>query len=179
MVILRKENEMKKNIVIFGCDNTGKTNLSRVLKDEFAAEGVEANIVTSIGKASKEEQVKFINDKLNSVGIKIFDRFSPIEEFVCGYVLRGKSNFTLSELNSFIDRVDLFIFCYPGLFSVLNWGEREQMEGVKQNVLRLINRYNDVAMYLKDEKKYIVEYNYNSIESVNDVVKKALYVGGR
>lgn len=170
---------MKKNIVIFGCDNTGKTNLSRVLKDEFESEGIEANIVTSIGKASKEEQNKFINDKLNSDGIKIFDRFVPIEEFVCGYVLRGKSNFTLSELNNFASNVDLFIFCYPGLFSVLNWGEREQMDGVKENVLRLINKYNDIAMYLKDKNKNIVEYNFNSIESINNVVKKALEVGGR
>ena len=60
-----------------------------------------------------------------------------------------------------LKKVDLFIFCYPGLFNVLNWGEREQLDGVKDNALKLINAYNEMAISLKSLGFKVFEYNYN------------------
>lgn len=174
---------MNKNIVVFGCDNTGKTNLTRVLNDVLKEAGVNVKIIGSIGKAKKETQQDYITNMLDLEGIKIFDRFTPIEEYVCGNVLRGKSNFNLDELKVFSNKVDLFVFCYPGLFNILNWGTREQMEGVKENALDLITNYNCMAVWLVENGFNVTEYNYNirGLEvngGMDDIIKQVLKIGG-
>lgn len=159
---------MNKNIVIFGCDNSGKTTLATSLKFICDLKYGSDNVykVTSLGpKRTLTEQVNFMEKNLISEGVKIFDRFPLIEEYVCGPIFRNKNNFEnypASEGEKLLRSVDLFIFCYPGLFSVIDWGAREQMDGVKENVIELINGYNKIAFDLKKSGFNIVEYNYTT-----------------
>lgn len=156
-----------KKIVVFGCDNTGKTTLcetiQRSLKKIYKTD--EVYIAKSLGpNKTVEEQVAFMEEMLNDENRSIiFDRFPIIEEATCGEVLRGKNNFAEwegTDVINLLGKVDLFIFCYPGLFNVLKWGDREQLDGVKDNVLPLINAYNKMAFALKQLNFNVMEYNY-------------------
>lgn len=152
------ERMVNKNIVIFGCDNTGKTTLAHDLVTVLDCQG---EFVPSAGPGDLEYQEAYISKYLNKNGIKIFDRFAPIEESVCGTILRGENNFSDSAMFSlYMNKVDLFIFCYPGLLNVMNWGEREQMAGVKDNVVDLINGYNRIANWIIKNGMSLFEYNY-------------------
>ena len=161
------------NIVIFGCDNSGKTTLAKALCSVIE----DSRYVMSLGpNKTLDEQIKFMTENLDVTRVNVFDRFPYIEENVCGNVLRGVDNFSGLDTSTFLDKVDLFIFCYPGLKSVLNWGDREQLDGVKKNVVGLINGYNKYAYKLIQNKCRVEEYNYNTLEIIWDWVKYFGYI---
>lgn len=167
---------MEKNlkIVVFGCDNTGKTTLCEGLQDCFLQNGYNAEIAKSIGANKTVEQyVDFMKKNLRKKHIVIFDRFPIIEEATCGRVLRNNDIFEewqAEDISELIDEVDIFIMCYPGLFNTLNWGEREQMEGVKDNATKLIDAYNQMAVALLKLNCLVMEYNYTN-KTPEDVFK--------
>lgn len=176
---------MNKNIVIFGCDNSGKTTLSQdiskeldlLLRNNGLAYPIECK--HSLGpNVTLEQHENFMNENLDKDCITIFDRFPFIEEGVCGSILRGHNifgHYTKEEQDVLLSKVDLFILCYPGLFNIINWGEREQMEGVKENVVNLIKGYNMIAVNLKDNGYNVVEYNYRCdapFTIISDVAKE-------
>ena len=154
-----------KKIVVFGCDNTGKTTLCNYLKkiydEEKDIEG-KIEIAKSIGpNKTKQEYIDFMEKELNKENSVIFDRFPVIEEYTCGNILRGENIFDGDIIVPFLEKVDVFVFCYPGLFKTLNWGNREQMNGIKENAVDLINAYTLMAYMLKSLGYNVIEYNYN------------------
>lgn len=165
---------MNKNIVVFGCDNSGKTTLcENIVKYINETKDIKAEYVRSLGPNKKlDEQVKFMKDNLSKDGVKLFDRFPLIEERVCGRILRGEDNFqNYMEMVDLLKPVDLFVMCYPGLLSVLKWGDREQLTGVKENIVGLINGYNWVAYdYIKSGFN-VTTYNYNIPLSFSEMTK--------
>jgi len=64
------------------------------------------------------------------------------------------------NVKDLLDKVDLFVYCYPGLFTILNWGDREQMDGVKERAFELIDAYNRLAVQLKSNGYNVKEYNF-------------------
>ena len=158
---------MNKNIVIFGCDNAGKTTLAYELQDMISNFGYIVEYHHSLGKdATLDEMHNFMRENLIKDCVTIFDRFPVIEERVCGKVLRGKDAFQSyylsyrDEFDSMCSKVDLFIFCMPHLFDVLNWGEREQMDGVKDYALDLISGYQKMAVELKQKGFNVIQYSW-------------------
>lgn len=153
----------KSKFVVFGCDNTGKTTLCRNLRD-YLNEQYNVEIAKSIGaNKSLYEYMEFMKSNIEKENIVIFDRFPIIEEATCGKVLRDSNIFgkwDSIETMEILESIDAYIFCYPGLFNILNWGNREQMSGVKDNVLKLINAYNEIAVALKSIGLNVFEYNY-------------------
>ena len=144
-------------IVIFGCDNTGKSTLGAYL-----AEMLNGKCVHSPGVVPIEQMKEFMETNLESEETVIFDRFPIIEEHVYGPLFRGENKFKDSEYNkSILDKVDLFIYCNPKFFSILNWGTRDQYPGVKENVLEIIKQYNLAAFTLRYKGHYVVEYNFD------------------
>ena len=168
-----------KKIVVFGCDNTGKTTLCNYIKDRFEKThdvkeeySDKIYIAKSIGpNKTVDEYIDFMKDELLNGNNVIFDRFPVIEEYTCGNVLRHKNIFEGELVTPFFKMVNVFIFCYPGLFNTLNWGEREQMDGVKENAVDLINAYNLMAYTLKSLGYNVIEYNYK-VDTMYDVYKK-------
>lgn len=156
-----------KKIVVFGCDNTGKTTLCNDLLEEFNDYGGLSGktvLAKSIGpNKTKKQYIQFMEAFLNSNDNVIFERFPLIEEVVYGNILRGKNIFD-SEDGDMIYRcfncVDLYIFCYPGLLNILNFGKREQMEGVIENSIDIINGFNRVVELLLKQGFDVMEYNY-------------------
>lgn len=142
-----------------------KTTLSNDLTKIFNANGYICDAIHSPGPKSTEELVAFIENNLldsSSKEIRIFDRFPIIEEAVYGKLLRGGSRFDDEEYNKkTVSKIDSFIYCFPGEESILNWGDREQMDGVKENVLEIVDEYNNIVEKLIKEKKNVIIYDYN------------------
>lgn len=154
---------MNKNIVIFGCDNAGKTTLAEQIIDMLNQWGYKAKYRHSPGKdAPIGVMFDFMESNLTEDCITIFDRFPVIEEEVCGRVLRGKNIFDgyVGETDAMLSKVDLFVFCMPHIFDIINWGEREQMDGVKDSVLELIHGYEELAVKFKILGYNITQYSW-------------------
>lgn len=151
------------NIVIFGCDNTGKTTLG-----ESLASKLDYTYVHSLGPAVSQDDMCNFMESFTETGNVIFDRFPIIEEEVYGNLLRGKNRFGNIDTDKYcrkmLDKIDLFIYCYPGLFTTLNWGERDQMDGVKERSLDIISHYNKLAVKLKTLGYNVKEYNFKCDE---------------
>lgn len=172
------EKVTNKNIVILGCDNSGKTTLSNQLVEYLKLNNYRVEYKHSLGpNVTIEQQKQFMEDNLSNSCVTIFDRFPFIEEGVCGTILRGFNAFDSGDEEEdekyekeLLSKVDLFILCYPGLFEVIDWGEREQMFGVKENIVNLIKGYNMVAVNLKNLGYNIKEYNYKC-DDIKDLME--------
>lgn len=155
--------DYNSKIVVFGCDNTGKTTLCKELKNIMDVYW-NVEIAKSIGaNKSLYEYMDFMKNNIAKENVVIFDRFPIIEEATCGKVLRDSNMFgkwDSIETMEILEAIDVYILCYPGLFATLNWGDREQMEGVKENALKLINAYNEIAVALKSIGLNVFEFNY-------------------
>lgn len=172
---------MKDKIVLFGVDNSGKTTLAKQLGYLYDANFGKTFVTIPLGPANLDEQINFMKTHLNSNVHTIFDRFPILEEMVCGNVLRGFSNFDAlsdEQCDMYFDRINCFILCYPGILKVTEWGERDQMQGVKENVLMLINTYNALAFSLLQNGKNLIEYDYTR-DTPEDVFNKINEMLGR
>ena len=176
--------ERGKNIVVFGCDNTGKTTLSEFLVGKIKSEKPELKPIykKSLGpNKTMIEQTLFMGIMCNLKNLVIFDRFPIVEEMTSGVVLRNKNNFqnmSKIQIESYLKMVDCYIFCYPGLFEVMNWQEREQLDGVKENALELINQYNRFAFALKECGFNVIEFNYKADTFDSFYIKLKKVLGG-
>ena len=159
-------------IVIFGPNNSGKTTLAETITKAFP----EIKSLHSPGPVPLESQIKFIEDNLNSDESVVFDRFPWIEEETCGRVIRHKSNFETvnrKDIYKWIKAVDLFVYCFPGMDNILAWGEREQMNGVKENIWKLAKSYSYVFDMLQNLKGTlsVIHYDYTGEENLSKLME--------
>lgn len=127
------------NIVVYGCDNSGKTSLANHIAEKFKLQYVRSKGGPNM---STQEVLQYLDKNLDE-GNKVFDRFSIIEEYTNGLILRGKDRFReefIDEL-SFMERVDLFIYACPSMEEVKKFGDREQMDGIIENIDKLREMY--------------------------------------
>lgn len=161
--------EKGKKIVVYGCDNTGKTTLCKNLSKIFnSSEGLSGRTlwVKSLGPGKTlSEYINFMIGFLNSHDNIIFERYPLFEESIYGNLLRGRNVFEDLKENDKYDElltgVDVFIHCFPGFDSLLNFGQREQMGGVKENVMQIVTEFKRLTNFLKENDFPVIEYNYN------------------
>lgn len=162
------------NIVIIGLDNSGKTTLANSLVEMLEKSGSRCKYVHSLGNVSLDQQLEFLNHELSEdteYDYKIFDRLPPIEEKVYGVVLRGVNRYGSTGIERFwLSKVDLFIFCNPGLDVITNWGNREQMNGVIDNSKSLYNRYLEVYNELVNSGYNVKTYNFK-MDDYKELIK--------
>jgi hypothetical protein len=149
------------NVVIFGPDNSGKTTLATTIEKDLGF--VQKH---SPGPVSPEKMVEFMVDNISSIENIVYDRFPAIEEATCGVVLRGINK--LSDQRKIVDRilskVDLFVMCMPPVGVITKWGDREQMEGIKENINELISAYKDLFSELRDKGYPVYYYDWTQGE---------------
>ena len=173
-----------KNIVVFGCDNTGKTTLAEYLVKKINQENPECKAIyqKSLGpNKTKNEQITFMGNTTSMKNLVVFDRYPLVEELTSGVVLRGKHTFQNSskeQMEFYLNKIDCYVFCYPGLFEVLKWEDREQLDGVKENVIDLINQYTRFAYALKECGFNVIEYNYKADTLDSFYLKLKEKIGG-
>lgn len=170
----KTKNKRPVKIVIFGPDNAGKTTLAKTLEEEMWMD--DFHYSHSPGPVSVEKMCEYIVDNLASDQNVIFDRFPVIEEMVCGNVLRGVDKFDQyrKKANDFLNKIDLFIFCNPGTKAITNWGTREQMDGVKENIDKLFQKYCELFQDLTEEGRNAMMYDWHNSKVENEKVKERI-----
>lgn len=160
---------MKSKVVVFGPDNSGKSTLCESIKKDFGYEHL-----NPLGPAKIIKQLNYMVKNLKTPDLVVFDRFPVIEEFACGRVLRGSSNFDNCQdiANICLAAVDLFIFCNPPIENIVDWGEREQMNGIKENITELYCAYNRVFKYLGESGLNVIEYDWTRESEYDKIIKE-------
>ena len=161
-----------KKIVVFGPDNAGKTTLAMDI-----CSTLDYSYSHSPGPVPVEQMAKYIEDMFSLDKNIIFDRFPVVEEITCGTVLRGINKFDVmkEKAEMFLANVDLFIYCNPDMSVIENWQEREQMEGVKENIGALRKAYDDLALEFGEAGYPLMYYDWTKgaeeIENVKERIK--------
>lgn len=161
-------NKRGKKIVIFGVDNSGKTTLAERLMNLFS----NFQVKHSPGPGSPEEMVKWMDENVFSSQDLICDRFPLIEEGVNGPILRNVDVLANIDSDRYYDNIDLFIFCDPGLDVIQNWGVREQMDGIKENVNALYDAYCNLARLLAFADFPLIKYDWTNDDEILKRVKE-------
>lgn len=150
-------------IIVEGCDNSGKTTLVAKLAQDLQ--------LLSINNRKRPQSLEEVNYytlhmvQLSMYHSTIFDRWQPISEPIYGPVCRGidliDSNSLARLLAITQEAKPLVIYCRPSLSTILNFGDRGQMEGVVQHGAELVSCY-DSAMKTIAGILPVVKYDYEA-----------------
>ena len=148
-------------IIIEGPDNAGKTMLGQALSERW-----EIPLVHSVrpeASWNEEDILRHSVFQLRPQGA-ILDRVYAISEYIYGRIIRGKSDLGDRHYEALLDLYDrnlLIIYCRPSDKTILDNGERDQMDGVLAHHSQIIEEYDyvmrEVAMFGKSR---VVRYNW-------------------
>lgn len=151
-------------IIIEGMDNSGKSTLVQRL-----AEDLKLCKVATYHKPSSFKMIQEYDSWLTSSPQPIImDRHPMISDLVYGKVLRGFSYVTEEQSKAWAAKHKI-IYCRPPTSFILNFGERDQLEGVKENALKLMLMY---EMYMEDIEHII--YDHTNYEGVKNALERYL-----
>lgn len=146
-------------IIVTGMDNSGKTTLAKQLSEEL-----EMKVVKSTGPIPAAEQKEWVINQISGADERqaIFDRFPLFEEMVYGKVLRGKTNFKYGDpYFKLLRQINpLIVYTRPSTEKILQFGEREQMEGVIEKAEKLLTAYDEFIFKLMSDCWRVIPYNY-------------------
>lgn len=173
-----------KTIVVYGCDNSGKTTAVAEIQKILNNHRVSCDTVHSCGPLSARKQVEFMVKELqvtpNSPRVKVFDRFPAIEEFVYGPIVRKKNVLEQFRITCevLMNQIDLFIFCCPDYKTITNWGDKEQMKGVKENTEKIIMAYHKIPTLYQGMEEKMEYYDWKTKDgySLTDILKKREFI---
>lgn len=162
---------MAKKIIVFGPDNSGKTTLANDLCGTFGFE-----YSHSPGPVSVEKMMEYIEQSLGNEKNLVFDRFPAIEERTCGVVLRNTNKFQGLEdkVLEYFSKIDLFIYCNPDMNVIQDWQEREQMRGIKENIIELRDSYDDLWEELSENGYPCICYDWTKGKEENENIKRRI-----
>lgn len=152
-------------IIVEGMDNTGKTTLAQRLREKFNPIDFEH----SPSKESLGVKLHWVAKAIRRLDPRvIYDRYAPISERVYGPLLRPHigdvfGGYTFDLLRLTLRRNPLIIYCRPPDNRVASWGERQQMNGVKDHVTELLARYDwlmDVLREFSVGSGVLLHYDY-------------------
>lgn len=158
-------------IVVEGCDNSGKTTLALALASAMKLVFMK-NCIRPTDRNEVLTWMQFIrsfqpNDRL------ITDRIPVISELVYGETLRGKS--LVRQRETFITLLGInptIIYCRPSLDNIRNLGERQQMNGVEENLENLVQAYDDLMTKLEEHLDLrVVRYDWAS-QTLKDLINE-------
>lgn len=159
---------MDSKIIVVGMDNTGKTTLVNQLCEYYNCESIK-----SLGPGySRREMIDEVKRKLELPGKVILERFSILEECVYGNVLRNDSKFTLNDMDWLRDYDFTIIYCRPEDEVIYNFGDREQMEGVIEQRVKLVQYWDDLIIKLSQMGFVVIPYDWTkmSLDVITNIV---------
>lgn len=178
-------------IVVEGLDNTGKTTLVELIQQEFPS----LKMRPSIGNKHNLEQIhnaaydEAYQPEMDRV---LADRSRIISEYVYNPVIGARPiaydfNHWMRYLGVWAQRRQLVIYCHREPMKVLEGLEdREQLEGVRDNVLILDARYKGMMHTLDflfslapQPTNMIVDYDFDDYENSDYILEAVkLYCKG-
>lgn len=158
-------------IVVEGMDNTGKTTLISKLAEELKLLSI-----TNRRRPQRREDVFHYTANMTMLSLHfstIFDRWQAISEPIYGPICRGIGFLEDGDTDYLhaVTRVanPLIIYCRPQDSTILNFGERDQMEGVIDNGRELITAY-DLEMETVAKWFPVIRYDFerDTYDSIRD-----------
>jgi len=155
-------------IIVEGMDNTGKTTLVKNLAKEFKLEvrKTPQDVIMEPGRL-----LDWVDHELDQVEVLpslpfLYDRFPLISEEVYGPILRGKSVVPGGSYEGWADRNHvLFIYCRPALDRIIDFGARDQMQGVVQHAKDLTLAYDKLMYSYRFKGAGVVHYSYTHFDA--------------
>lgn len=172
-------------LIVEGMDNTGKTTLVETLKEKLGFK----EVVKSLGAVSYRKLFIFADKYITgmekirlakkpvTVYPIIHDRFPVFSDQVYGSILRNTNPFVeLNEGDWLVRRLWMLaptiIYCRPTTERIIKFDDREQMEGVKDNALVLLGRYDEVMLYWERKTGVpVFRYSYET-DTVDHLLEK-------
>lgn len=157
-------------IIVEGMDNSGKSTLVAKL-----AGTLKIMAITSRSRPTSIDDIAQYTAEMTLLSCKypvVFDRWQPISESIYGPICRcttlidDEAKTALDWVTAFVN--PLVIYCRPQLETIIgSIHERDQMEGVVENVSRLVQAY-DRRMHELSQVMSVIEYDYtrNSYEDL-------------
>ena len=145
-------------IIVEGMDNSGKTTLAEHLAEKFKLPLMH----------SPKIRENMIQDALTILTLNpnaVMDRFSVISEVIYGPTLRRKIIFDtfVTRWIFYMDKLaqckPLIFYCRPPDEKIFDYGDREQMEGVKEHDKELLGAY-DALMDSWAGRLLIMKYDF-------------------
>jgi hypothetical protein len=144
-------------------DNTGKTTLVEQLSQYYGCESIK-----SLGPGyTRQEMIDEVKRKLELPYRTILERFSILEELVYGNVLRNNSKFSIDDMDWLRDYDFIIIYCRPEDEVIYNFGDREQMEGVIEQRVKLVQAWDDLVVELARRGFVVFPYDWTKMTLEN------------
>lgn len=164
-------------IIITGMDNSGKTTLAKKI-----SEATGSPVVHSAGPDMSQDEKRiwtldYLAKEMSNPSRIIYDRFMPLEELVYGPILRGKSDFSVSDviMEDLKSVRPVIVYTRPSREFILKDNGREQMEGVKDHGSQLLAMWDELFFYLMTHGWTVVVYNFEmgefNLEAFMNMVK--------
>jgi len=151
-------------LIVEGCDNAGKTTLVAQLSADLRLLTLNNRQRPLTLQDSKD--YLHLTAPLASRFKTIFDRWQPISEPIYGPICRGVHLFSPQDIayqHYYLQECKLkpvIIYCRPSDGKILNFGDREQMEGVIENAKKIIDGYDRMMAWIEDQWFPVVRYDY-------------------
>jgi adenylate kinase family enzyme len=159
---------MDSKIIIVGMDNTGKTTLVNQLSEFYNCESIK-----SLGPGyTRQEMIDEVKRKLELPHRAILERFSILEELVYGKVLRNNSKFNIDDMDWLRDYDFTIIYCRPEDEVIYNFGDREQMKGVIEQRVKLVQEWDELIMNVAKMGFVVIPYDWtkNTLEDITKII---------
>lgn len=153
-------------IIVEGCDNTGKSTLVAKLAEDLKL------LVINNKRRPKDytEASNYLHQVMTSFpGIPtILDRLCTISEPVYGPICRNTHIYSQAQLRGDLDFLlrhnPTIIYCRPPVATILGFGDRPQMEGVKDNARSIIGAYDLTIDQLALQGFRVVHWDYTNYD---------------
>jgi len=157
-------------IIVEGCDNTGKSTLILSLATDLRMATARSN-----GRPRSKLAILHYHGWCEDCPQDILlDRHPALSDLVYGSLLR---NFTHSDLGLAHRVIEdhFLIYCRPPTSKVIaNILDREQMEGVTANAIKLLQGYDDLMSLLQPDFTY--DYTQpKAYEELKNAIKSTAY----
>ena len=157
-------------IIIEGCDNTGKSTLILSL-----ATDLRMATARSTGRPGSERAIQDYHSWCEDCPQKlILDRHPALSDLVYGSLLRNHTHSDLGLAHRVVED-HFLIYCRPPTSKVIaNILDREQMEGVTANAIKLLQGYDDLMSLLQPDFTY--DYTQpDAYEELKNAINSAAY----
>lgn len=166
-------------VIVEGMDNSGKTVLVNQLAEELRLVQVRNNIRHPQSMADLNNYfLSILNlDRGLNKGL-ILDRWPPISEPIYGEVLRRTvlmSQSTKANYHRCVRNEAMLIWCRPPNSTLLDFGSREQMSGVREKADQLIEAYDREMEFISGYLNiHIYDYTVDSYNLLSLKVQEFL-----
>lgn len=172
-------------ITVEGCDNTGKTTLVKRLCSDFPQLKYHPSIGNKHDIEQIIEQAYYLAEEADVE--EIWDRSRLISEYIYATALKRRLAFSyrtfLRLLAEWLHGPQMLIYCKRPIVDILaGFDEREQLGGVKENLVDIYFAYENTMGFLQplfqdaDPPKFLIEYNWEEdhYDDLRDLVARYL-----